>query len=152
MAEINENLGGMIEKAMADPRFAEIFGMLKSKADSGELDVSKMGELLGGSEKSHGTSEKTAMSQGGSGEERAEPSADPLGSLSKFPELMGLLGGKRGRKGDFDKHERLLCALKPYLSDNKKNAVDTVVKAAKIGDILEVFGGAWRSSPPTDKG
>ncbi|MBE6563109.1 MAG: hypothetical protein E7660_05175 [Ruminococcaceae bacterium] len=126
-----EDLGSMIEKAMADPRFGEIFGMLKSKADSGELDVSKMGELLGGS---GGEAEKDTSEKGGSG-----------------PDISSLLGGLpgKGKKSDFAKHERLLRALKPYLSDNKKNAVDTVVKAAHIGDILETFGGMV---PPANKG
>lgn len=113
-----EDIGGMIEKAMADPRFGEIFGMLKEKADKGELDVSNVGSLLGGS-----SDVKESGKQVGTQKEK-----------------MGA-EGRKGGKFDFAKHEKLLCALKPYLSDNKRNAVDTVVKAAKLGDILEALNG-----------
>ena len=128
----------MIEKAMADPRFAEIFGMLKGKADSGELDLSALGAALGG----------TSPADEAETEAKAEEASASSGML---PDLSALLKG--GGKHDFAKHERLLSALRPYLSDGKKNAVDTVLKAAKVGDIIEAFGGmtAGVNPRPTNK-
>ena len=112
----------MIEKAVADPRFGEIFGMLKEKSDKGELDVSNLGSLLGEISGTKETGEKNGRSE-------------PLPYDKKVSE------GKKGGRFDFARHEKLLCALKPYLSDNKRSAVDTVMKAAKLGDILEALNG-----------
>lgn len=39
-----------------------------------------------------------------------------------------------------DKHKRLLCALAPYLSDSKQEAVNGILKISSIGEIAEKLG------------
>lgn len=149
MAETNENVGRIITDALADPRFAQIFAMLKSKADNGELDVSRaLSSVVSDKEQRA----EPSLDNNGLGtdppavqDSKDEPSAD---GTPRTPDMMELLtplisdvGSGKGGSMDLAKHEKLLYALKPYLSDGKKNAVDSILKAAKVGGVLETLLG-----------
>lgn len=103
----NSSLNDMIENAMKDPRFAGILSALREKTESGELDVA------------------SALSE----VENISPSNDG--------EVKGQSDGASGTHGiDFKKHRQLISALRPYLSDGKKDAVDNILK---IGDMSSAF-------------
>lgn len=55
------------------------------------------------------------------------PMISRLGSLG--------IGGKDGGKGG-SKHSALLCALKPYLSPNRRDAIDYMLKISQLSDII----------------
>jgi hypothetical protein len=38
-----------------------------------------------------------------------------------------------------DSRTALLCAMKPYLSRDRQNAIDYIVKIGKLGDILKTL-------------
>lgn len=40
---------------------------------------------------------------------------------------------------DVDSRSALLCALKPYLSRDRQNAIDYIIKLSKLGDILKTL-------------
>ena len=120
MADNESSLGEMLQSAMSDPRFGEILGALKQKADSGELDVSAVLSELG-------------QSQGGEAEAKKEENASRPSALPI---------------GDFKKHRQLIAALKPYLSDGKKNAVDGILK---IGDMSSAFEAVMKLNKNGDK-
>ena len=107
---MENELGGMIENAMKDPRFAGILASLKEKADSGELDLSKLGDIV--------TSENGEIQK-----KNGEAKDIPQTSAKKRDEA--------------EQHRRLLSALKPYLADEKKGAVDNILKISQFSGVLE---------------
>lgn len=152
MADTGDGMSNMISKALTDPRFAEIFGVLKSKADNGELDVSALSGMLnvnGAKEEKEGKeTEKQAV--GAYANEAAFDNQKDAGN-AKMNDIVGMLSpllntSSKTKHRETEKHEALLCALKPYLADSKKNAVDSILKVAKIGDILEIFGSDKKES------
>jgi hypothetical protein len=40
-------------------------------------------------------------------------------------------------KGKYDRHAALLCAMKPYLSRDRQNTIDYIIKLSRLGDILK---------------
>ena len=42
-------------------------------------------------------------------------------------------------KGDGDSRTALLCAMKPYLSSERRQAIDYIVKLGRLGDILKTL-------------
>ena len=70
--------------------------------------------------------------------------------LQKLPELisvmkpmmgMGKGGGKSGLpqegKRTDERRTALLCALKPYLSDSRKNAIDQIISISRITELIK---------------
>ncbi len=58
--------------------------------------------------------------------------------LSALPTLLETLspGGASARKAPPDRHTALLCAIKPYLGDARRETVDTLLRLARIWDAL----------------
>lgn len=42
-------------------------------------------------------------------------------------------------KGDGDSRTALLCAMKPYLGEDRRQAIDYIVKLGRLGDILKTL-------------
>ena len=42
-------------------------------------------------------------------------------------------------KGESDSRTALLCAMKPYLSSDRRQAIDYIVKLGRLGDILKTL-------------
>ena len=64
------------------------------------------------------------------------PSADAVATI--LPMLKGLSlggGGKGSGKGGF-RHEQLLCALKPYVSHSRGQAIDYILRISQISGLL----------------
>ncbi len=55
--------------------------------------------------------------------QKSEPSVAPVAKVSRGP----------------DSRTALLCAMKPYLSEDRRNAVDYIVKLGRLGDILKTL-------------
>ena len=56
----------------------------------------------------------------------------PAMSLDKILPLVGKLSGG----GASCKHEPLLCAIKPYLSPARCQAIDTIIRISKMSDVI----------------
>ena len=100
----------------------------------------------------------------GKGEAPAAPEAKekissiPPEMLSKLPQMLSALsplikdGGKKkgedkGSSGDeAEKRRRLLLALKPYLSDSRREAVDSIMKVTEMTDLMGKLGFGSRPS------
>ncbi len=76
------------------------------------------------------------------------PSADPLASalsspalMAKLPEVVAALsaakGGEGAKKASPDKRTALLLALRPYLSESRREAIDYITRIGKLGDMLK---------------
>lgn len=48
-------------------------------------------------------------------------------------------GVQISNKNGSDSRSALLCALKPYLSRDRQNAIDYIIKLSKLGDILKTL-------------
>lgn len=151
MAELdNEKLGDLLTSAMSDPRFGQILSSLKEKSDSGEIDVSNLGSVLsalGGSgiasgEKSEEAEKASASPAPESGGKKGGISPDTLSKIPDLVKLMGpLMGGgekeKSSHHSDMEKHRKLLAALKPYLAEDKRGAVESILKISEVTDIFD---------------
>ena len=116
-----EELQGAVESILASPAFSQILGQL----------------------------------QGKSGEEETKAPAVPAITpemMQKLPQMMSALAPLVGGKGEGkssggkkelnegEKRKRLLSALRPYLSDNRRDALDQVLKVTEMTDLLGTLG------------
>ena len=72
----------------------------------------------------------------------ASPLAASPALLEMLPALLSSFGGRppsgTGRgKGPMGEREALLCALKPFLSTARREAVDTVLRVARLRELLQ---------------
>ena len=72
-------------------------------------------------------------------------SAAMLQLVGKLPALMSALGGspKNSSRGTPDP-QALLCALRPYLNDRRREAIDSMLQLWKIRSLLQ----SLRTEPP----
>ena len=72
---------------------------------------------------------------------RQDPSLDAV--ADKLPEIMNMLrpmispSVSSSKSDGGGKKEALLCAVKPYLSDGRREAVDYIIKLSRIAEILK---------------
>lgn len=64
-----------------------------------------------------------------------------LSSLGGTSGALPAAGGAGGRKGPPDEREALLAALRPFLSPARRDAVDTVLRLLKLGNLLQGLQG-----------
>lgn len=116
----------MLERLMADEKFSELLNSVKESfsadADNAPVNTDPVPESP--------ASEQTPI-----------PSIPKLSPelMSKLPEIMGMLSGEGGSSDSkMADRKRLLNALKPFLSDKRKNAVDSIVNIAGIADLFGI--------------
>ena len=67
--------------------------------------------------------------------EGKDTSQDTTSLVGKFPELLGLLSNKA--TGNNNRRSDLLCALKPYLSQNRIDAIDQIIKLSELSNVFK---------------
>lgn len=71
------------------------------------------------------------------------PASDPSGDITSIigavAPVMSALGGSRKKSPREEHRDALLCALKPYLSEDRRQMVDHIIKLGQIGDILKII-------------
>lgn len=91
---------------------------------------------------------ESAMQEQPNGTTEGSATPSPLSALaanpdllSKLPELISvmkpLLSGNASTSIGTDKRLALLCAMKPYLSPKRCEAIDYITKMSKLGDTLK---------------
>ena len=59
------------------------------------------------------------------------------GTLAAFMPMLSKLSGTLGRDGQKNApHAQLLCALKPYVSENRRTAIDYILKLSQISELM----------------
>ncbi len=126
----SEAIGGMIETLMSKP---ELLRGIASALGVSENEEKEEEEKKENQEEKEKTQEK----------ENTEETANlipqiPPQLLSKLPTILSLLSGTDGGKKSKKETEReaLLCALKPYLTENKVQAIEKIIKLSRLGDLL----------------
>ena len=61
--------------------------------------------------------------------------APSVATLAPMLEKLRSLGAS-DKKGSAGKHEQLLCALKPYLCDSRRDAVDFILKISQLSGLM----------------
>ena len=64
------------------------------------------------------------------------PDSSPASLAERFPELLGMLSGQNSGAGK-NRRSELLCALKPYLSQNRVDAIDQIIKLSEISSVFK---------------
>ena len=116
-----EELQGAVQSILSNPAFGQILGQLQGKGEEEQKNP-------------------------------AMPTITPE-MMQKLPQMMSalapLVGGagkekssggsaKEGHEGE--KRKRLLAALRPYLSDGRRDAVDQILKVTEMTDLLGTLG------------
>lgn len=117
-----EELQGAVQSILSNPAFSQLLGQLQGKGDSKESKTPSV------------------------------PTITPE-MMQKLPQMMSALaplvggGGKESSSGgtgkgpsDGEKRKRLLAALRPYLSDSRRGAVDQILKVTEMTDLLGALG------------
>lgn len=119
----NGDISSIISKIVSDPEFAgmvnELRGQNGSPAVSEEEILSKLPEVM-----------KTVAPLIGNADEK---SGSDGGKPDKKP--------KSGEKYDKKRAERLMHALKPYLSRDRGEIIDKCVSVMELSDIVGSLGG-----------
>lgn len=63
-------------------------------------------------------------------------SAETASLAGKFPEILGLLSSK-GASASKNRRSDLLCALKPYLSQSRIDAIDQIIKLSELSSVFK---------------
>lgn len=138
--ENSDELSSAAMKLMSDDSFGELLSSVRSAISANAENYSPTDTSPVGSEA------ESAAQNAASG--TASPiSAIPQISpelLSKLPEIMSALsagtsgGDERKGASRMADRKRLLTAMKPFLSENRRNAVDSIVNIAGIADLFGI--------------
>ena len=66
-------------------------------------------------------------------------SPDLSSLIGSIAPVMAALGGNRKKDPREEHRDALLCALKPYLSEDRRQMVDRIMKLGQISDILTII-------------
>lgn len=78
-----------------------------------------------------------------SGDTHSASAPPDIGALmANLAPIMSGLGGTKGQqkvheRRETDRREALLCALKPYVSEGRREAIDYIIRISQISDILK---------------
>ena len=129
------SLSDAINKLMANP---EIISMVASTL--GNLNTPKP-ESAAEPPKAEEVSVETDTSETSALPAPNSAGAPDLGELIKgIAPMMSRLNGGEKRSSpscEADRREALLCALKPYVSDGRREAIDYIIRISQVSDILK---------------
>ena len=108
-----EDLNGVLEGILKNPEFLKLANELKGSG-AGEDPLSRLPEML---------ATVAPLLEGKKEEEKVELEIRPS-----------------AQKLNKNNAERLLTALKPYLSENRRALVDQCVNVLQIGDLVSALG------------
>lgn len=120
------DLSSVIEKLMSNENALEMVKQLKSAV--GEAEAS---ENTAPAAQQTESAEKAALSDGALSPDMAQ-------IMAQLAPLIKANGGKKNASsGDAEKRNKLLSALRPYLSGSRQEAVDRIMSLSKITDLLD---------------
>ncbi len=132
----------MLEKVLANPQIISTVAAALSSSPDGAAPVgagqADDASVLSGAEATTPSADAALTGSAASG----APSLD--GIADKIPALMNMLGpllsssAASGHTGG--NNEALLCAVKPYLSDGRREAIDYIIKLSRVSEILKNMG------------
>ncbi len=64
----------------------------------------------------------------------SDGNAEPVSTIPS-----GISSPKHQPKSEADRRSALLCAMKPYLNQDRQNTIDYIIKISRLGDILKTL-------------
>lgn len=127
------DISELIGKLVSDEKFGEVLRSVKESISANAEDPSSSPEQ----------SQETAKEPANTPTENPIPSIPTLSPelIAKLPEIMGMLssGGSDKKPGSrMEDRKRLLSAMKPFLSERRRAAVDSIVNIAGIADLFGI--------------
>lgn len=116
-----EELQGAVQSILANPAFGQILGQLQGKGEEEQKNPAMPAITPEMMQKLPQMMSALAPLVGGAGKEKSSGGS-----------------GKEGHEGE--KRKRLLAALRPYLSDGRRDAVDQILKVTEMTDLLGTLG------------
>lgn len=116
-----EELQGAVQGILSNPAFGQILNQLQGKGEEEQKAPAVPAITPEMMQKLPQMMSALAPLVGGAGKEK------PSGG-----------GTKEGHEGE--KRKRLLAALRPYLSDGRRDAVDQILKVTEMTDLLGTLG------------
>ncbi len=139
----NTDISSIITKIIQNPEFAEMVSGMKGDGESAR-DVQRemlenlpgvlnmVSPLVGGkSGENNSDSEKSGDS--GSSDSNKDEAKETMKKMNSPAKISG--------KYDKGKAEKLMYALKPYLSPERCRIIDRCVSLMQLTDVVEAFGG-----------
>ncbi len=120
----------MMGTLMSNPELLKsISGMLGRSGEDKTPDASTSNE----------TEDKSEAHQRKETEEASIPTMQniPPELLTKLPKLLSAFGSGNDKSKSCRNREALLCALKPYLSQHKAEALERIIQLSRLGDVFE---------------
>ena len=68
--------------------------------------------------------------------EEKENAKGAFSPIEKFPEILGMLSSK-GSGTEKNRRSDLLCALKPYLSQSRTEAIDQIIRLSELSSVFK---------------
>lgn len=134
-------LGGKLNQILSDPEsMRKLSQMANALAGSGMLDNLGIGKNA-----DHTENDKNGDgASGGSGSEKQEGSDTAAAAAAVLREWTagkktdgGNKSGKGNRDSHTNRHAALLCALRPYLGEQKRERVDRMLKLLQLADLAD---------------
>ena len=127
MADNTPDMSQLLGKLMSDEKFNEL---VKSVKTSISADVEDATSAL---------PETSAETESVPSSDVSMPTLSPE-LISRLPEIMGMLSDSGGKQGSsrIEDRKRLLNAMKPFLSEKRRSAVDSIVNIAGIADLFGI--------------
>ncbi len=118
----NENLSSALGEILSNPQMlSTITSIAQSLKSSSAPTESTVEEKINETESKDTASEAASV---------APPSALPSG----LTELLGAISSKSAAKS---RQSELLCALKPYLSQNRADAIDKIIRFSELSNLFK---------------
>jgi len=134
------DLAGTVESIMSSPEFAGIINELRGGGDSGTTQapplaqediLSRLPEVM--------AVLKPLVGTGNSAEPSVPPKTDP--EPEQKPPESKAVSAILPKKYDKSRAEKLMAALKPYLSSSRCEIIDKCVSVMQITDVMEALQG-----------
>lgn len=116
-----EELQGAVQSILSNPAFGQILGQLQGKGEEEQKNPAMPAITPEMMQKLPQMMSALAPLMGGAGKEKSSGGS-----------------AKDGHEGE--KRKRLLAALRPYLSDGRRDAVDQILKVTEMTDLLGTLG------------
>ena len=125
----DEALKGVLE----NDNFSKAFGEILSNPEMLST-ISSMAQKL---KESNTKKETTSTPEPITEENPNTNSSESTSLVNKFPEILGLLSSNKSAGFEKNRRSDLLCALKPYLSQNRIDAIDQIIKLSELSSVFK---------------
>jgi hypothetical protein len=117
-----ETMPSALSEILSNPQMLSVISSMAEKLKSGSLPPQSNAD----------TSQD--QKNDSSADTKTEPAAETV--AAKLPDILGMLQSK-GANESQSRRSELLCALKPYLSQNRSDAIDKIIRLSELSGVFK---------------